>query len=94
MPAVLIRQRVLDFAAWIAFVHDHAPNRRANGSLGGHVFLNAEDPAESLMLLEWDDLDRARLFAQSDDFRDAISLTGVASDMELWLLTEAIRLPE
>ena len=39
---------------------------------GARLFCSAVDPNEVLLLLEWDDLERARLFADSDDLREAM----------------------
>ena len=61
MPALLIRHKVTDYATWKAAFDDHGANRRANGSQGGRLFRNAADPGETLVLLAWDDLERARL---------------------------------
>ena len=86
MPALLIRQKVEDYAAWKARFDDDAIARRAHGSQGGRFFLRAGVPNELFILLEWDDLDRARLFAASDDFREALAAAGVADDPDIWFL--------
>ncbi|MGH2369403.1 MAG: cyclase, partial [Chloroflexota bacterium] len=65
MPSLLIRHHVADYPAWKAVFDEHAPTRRANGSRGGWLFRDAVDPNEVLVLLAWDDLDRARLFVDS-----------------------------
>jgi hypothetical protein len=89
---LLIRHKVTDYATWKPVFDDHGANRRANGSLGGRLFRNAADPTETLVLLEWDDLERARLFAQSDDLREAMARAGVVDEPDLWLLDETSRL--
>jgi len=45
--------------------------RKAAGSKGDRVFRNADNPNELVILLEWDDLKKAREFAQSDDLKKA-----------------------
>src|SRR5687768_6838228 len=70
MPSLLIRCHVADYPAWKAVFDEHEPSRRANGSQGGWLFRDADDPQEVLLLLVWDDLERARLFADSDDLRE------------------------
>lgn len=91
---MLVRQKVEDYAAWKRIVDEHAPNRRASGSLGGTVYRNADDPTDTLILMTWDDLDRARLFVQSDDFREATARVSGLEDTELWFLHEADWLPD
>ena len=93
MPVFLIRHKVTDYATWKPVFDDHGTNRRANGSRGGRLFRNSADPNETLILLEWDDLARARLFAQSDDLREAMERAGVADEPDVWFLEEADRLP-
>ena len=92
MPAVLIRHHVADYGAWKAVFDEDGPTRRANGSRGGPIYRRADDPNEVLVLLEWDDLDRARLFADSDDLREAMDRAGVTDRPEIWFLEDVDRL--
>jgi hypothetical protein len=52
---------------------------------------NADDPSEVILLLEWDDLDKARQLAQSDDLRQAMQRTGVADRPDVYFLDQADR---
>ena len=63
--------------------------RRANGCQGERLFRNARDPGEVLVLMGWDDLERARLFAQSDDLLEAMARAGVTDRPDVWFLEEA-----
>ena len=92
MPTVLIRHHVTNFDAWKAVFDEDEVARRANGSRGGRLFLSSSDPNEVLILLEWDDLDRARLFADSDDLREAMDRAGVTDRPEIWFLEDVDRL--
>jgi heme-degrading monooxygenase HmoA len=93
MPYLLVRHRVSDFARWKAVFDDHGTTRRANGSRGGRIFHNTNDPSELVILLEWDDLERARLFLDSDDLRVAMNLAGVTDRPEVWFLADGDRFP-
>jgi heme-degrading monooxygenase HmoA len=93
MPALLIRHRVEDYATWKPVFDTEETTRRANGSQGARLFRNADDPNETLILLDWDDLERARLFAQSDDLRHAMEHAGVVDEPDLWFLEETNRSP-
>jgi heme-degrading monooxygenase HmoA len=88
MPALLIRHKVTDFETWKPVFDELDATRRAHGCQGGWLFRNDDDPSETLVLLAWDDLDRARLFAQSDDLRDAMNRGGVADEPDFWFLEE------
>lgn len=89
MPSLLIRHRVADVAAWRKVFEEQEILRRANGSQGGRLFHTAADPNEVLVLLEWDDLERARLFVDSDDLQEAMSRSGLTGEPEIWFLEDA-----
>lgn len=93
MPSLFIRHTVADYAAWALIFAEHDTTRRANGSLGGRIFRSDDDPHEVLILLEWDDLERARLFADSDDLREAMDRSGVIDRPDIWFLEEGDRIP-
>ncbi len=93
MAALLVRHKVEDYATWKPAFDEYSATRRANGSRGGRVFRSAADPNEVVILFEWDDLDRARLFAQSDDLQEATTRAGVADEPDLWFLVEADQAP-
>jgi heme-degrading monooxygenase HmoA len=91
MPSMLIRHNVADYAAWKPLFDEHGIARRANGSRGGRIYRSADDPNEVVILLEWDDLERARLFADSDDLREAMVRGGVTDRPDIWFLEDADR---
>lgn len=86
MPILLIRHKVSDFAAWQAIFEDQDASRGAHGCQRGRLFQNAADPNELLVLLEWDNLERAYLYAQSDDLREELKRAEVADDPDVWFL--------
>ncbi|MDQ2652663.1 MAG: hypothetical protein M3Z20_06415 [Chloroflexota bacterium] len=95
MATMLIRHRVADYAAWMPVFAEERPIRRAHGAQQERVFRNATDPHEVLVLLEWDVLERARLYADSDDTRIAMRQAGVTDQPDIWLLQESDdRLPQ
>jgi hypothetical protein len=91
MPALFIRHRVADYPAWKAVFDEHEPTRRANGAQGAWLFRDADDPQEILLLLAWDDLERARLFADSDDLREALARAGVTDRVDIRFLEDVER---
>ncbi len=91
MPALLIRHKIGDYATWAPVFGEYAATRRANGARGDRLFRSADDPNEVLVLIEWDDLDRARLFADSDDLREAMDRAGVTDQPDIWFLEDGDR---
>ena len=88
MPALLIRHKVNDFEKWKPVFDELDATRRAHGCQGGWIFRNDYEPSETFVLLKWDDLDRARLFVQSDDLRDAMNQGGVVDEPDFWFLED------
>lgn len=88
MSYVLIRHHVNDYATWKPIFDEHGSTRQTKGSQGGHLFRHASDPNEIVVLLEWDDADRARAFAESDDTRDTMQRAGVSGQPEIYYLEE------
>jgi heme-degrading monooxygenase HmoA len=69
------------------------PHGKANGSRGGRLYRNATDPNELVILFEWDDLDKARTFAPSEDLRQIMQRAGVADRPDLYFLEEVEQVP-
>ena len=88
MAAMLMRLRMADFATWKPAFTAEGPVRRAHGVQQERVFRSAAGADEVFVLLEWDDLERARLYAVSDDLRVAAWQAEVTDSPDIWLLQE------
>lgn len=88
MPYLLVRQRVTDYEKWKSAFDAHSLTRQANGSRGGQLFRNASDPNEVIMLLEWDVLETARQFVQSEELREMMQRAGVVDDPTIYFLKD------
>ena len=86
MAYALIRHKVKDYLDWKFVFVEHANTRRAEGSQGGQLFRNADQPDEVVILMEWDTVENARRFLQSDELKQAMQKAGVASTPELVVL--------
>jgi heme-degrading monooxygenase HmoA len=91
MASLLVHHRVRDFVAWKAAFDGHAAAREAAGSVGGIVFQNADDPNDVVIVLQWDDVARARAFAASSGLRQAMDGAGVVGQPSVVFLEEAAR---
>ena len=91
MPYLLVRHRVDDYGRWKPGFDEHGTTRKSHGSAGGLLLRNADDPNELVILLEWDDLAKARQFAQSDDLRETMQRLGVADRPDIYFLDEIDR---
>jgi heme-degrading monooxygenase HmoA len=88
MPYILVRQTVMDYEQWKSAFDADGANRQANGSRGGQLLRNASDPNEVIMLLEWDVLENARQFAQSEEWRDLMRRAGVVDHPIIYFLKD------
>ena len=88
MLSLLIHHRVVDYDAWWAVFAEQEIERRANGSRGGRILRNVADANDVLVLLEWDDLERARLFVDSDDLHEGMRRAGVTGEPAFWFLED------
>ena len=93
MPYLLIRHKVADYSKWKPIYDQHATTRKVSGGQGAQLFRNATDPNELVILFEWDDLERARQFAQSEDLRQAMQQAGVADQPDIYFLEEVEHIP-
>jgi len=88
MPYVLVCHKIEDYAKCKPVFDEQGPTRGANGSKGGRLFRSAGDPNELVILLEWDEMDKARQFAQSEELREAMERAGVADQPDVYFLNE------
>ncbi|MDE2861384.1 MAG: hypothetical protein OYI31_05300 [Chloroflexota bacterium] len=81
MAHLLIRHKVESYAKWRPAFNEQAADRQAAGQEGeAQVFRSGDDPWEVLVLMEWDELERARQFAASDATREAMQAAGVTDE--------------
>jgi heme-degrading monooxygenase HmoA len=88
MPYLLVRQIVTDYEQWKSAFDAHSVTRQANGSRGGQLFRNASDRNELVVFLEWDVLERARQFAQSEEWREVMQRAGVVDHSSICFLKD------
>jgi heme-degrading monooxygenase HmoA len=94
MPYMLVRHKVEDYERWKPGFEEHGETRRESGSKGARLFRNTDDPNETVILLEWEDLEAARRFAQSEDLRETMQRVGVADQPDIYFLEEVETVPE
>ena len=51
-----------------------------------HLFRNADDPNEVLLLFSVEDVDKAKAFSASDDLRQAMEKAGVNDKPDIYFL--------
>lgn len=91
MVHVLFHIKVEDYNKWKPLFDEHATARSQSGSKGGKVFRSANNPNEIFILLEWDNLENAKKFSQSDKLKEVMKNAGVVGMPEIYFLEEAAK---
>ena len=86
MPFILIHHKVADYTTWKPLFDQHAATRQAGGCLGGQLFHTAHDANDLVILLRWDDAEKARQFAQSSNLREVMQKAGVIGQPDVYFL--------
>ena len=86
MQYVLVIHKVEDYEKWKSIYDENTDARTDNGSKGAHVLRNADNPNEVVILFEWDNLDNARKFYESQDLKDKMQGAGVMGKPEIRFL--------
>ena len=89
MAHILVHHKIEEYNKWKYAFDDHANIRAENGSMGGKVFRNADDPNDIFVLLELSSIEEGKKLAQSDDLKEAMQKAGVISMPEIYFLEEA-----
>lgn len=89
MAYILVHHKIEDYNKWKPAFDDHSSVRAENGSTGGKIFRNADDPNDLFILLEINSIENAKKFAQSDSLKEAMKNAGVVSIPEVHFLEEA-----
>jgi heme-degrading monooxygenase HmoA len=93
MAYMIVHHKVEDYERWKPVFDEHASIRQQSGSQGGRLFRNADDPNETLIFWQWEDLDKARAFAQSQDLRETMQRAGVVGSPNIYFLEEVEEVP-
>ena len=88
MSYVMTRFKVADYARWKQVFEAGGALRQSYGSKGGRLFRNASDPNELILLTQWDNLEKARQFAQSEELKADIQKAGHLGQPDVFYLEE------
>lgn len=82
MAALIVRHKVQDYDAWLPSFIEHGEVRRRYGATGHQVFRLQDDPNDLIIVLGFEDLDRARAFTADPSLAEAMHRAGVISAPE------------
>jgi quinol monooxygenase YgiN len=89
MAMLVVHLQVKDYAAFREVFDNATPTRTRFGSTGHKVFQSPSDPNEITIHSEWKNVDLAKVYAASNELKEAMKNAGVISQPGLTFLTEA-----
>jgi hypothetical protein len=89
MIRMFVRHRLADFGAWKKVYDGFDAKRRTMGVTGHAVFQAAGDANDVTGWHDFESIDAARRFAESDELRSAMTSAGVAGKPDIWFVTPA-----
>ncbi len=76
MVYVLAQLKIESYPKWKSYFDKRKSTRQEKGSKEAHLFLNTDDPNEALILFDWDNMENARMYMETDDIREYLKKAG------------------
>lgn len=88
MAHILVHHKIEEYNKWKSAFDAHQSERAANGSMGGKIFRNADDPNDLFVLLQINNMENAKKFVSSDSTKEAMKNAGVIGMPEIYFIEE------
>jgi hypothetical protein len=85
---LLIHHEVASYTAWKTVFDSTFDWRRENGECSCRIFQNAGKANDVNLLLEWESLEKARAFINSDELKAKMQIAGVKGSPQVDFLNE------
>jgi hypothetical protein len=89
MALVIVRHKVAEFATWKRAFDGHAPARGEVGFSNVRVYRSADDSSDVVVLLDTDDIGKAKQFIASPELKSAMNAAGVVDKPDVFVLIRA-----
>lgn len=89
MIRMFVRHPVTDFANWKQAYDDFDDEREGMGVVDHAVFKSTEDPNDVTVWHDFETLESARQFAESERLQEVMSEAGVAGEPMIWYTNPA-----
>ena len=89
MIRMFVRHTVSDFTQWKRAYDDFDGERKTMGVVGDAVHKSADDGNDVTAWHDFQTLESARAFVESERLREVMSAAGVTSTPEIWFTTPA-----
>ena len=91
MTYILVMHKVENYDKWKSVYDENIAMRKAYGSMGAVVFHNANDPNHIFVKSEWENMEKAKEFAESEDLKIKMQKAGVIGQPAIYYLEEIER---
>jgi hypothetical protein len=89
MIRLFVRHAVADFATWKQ-AYDSFDNERQGLGVAGHAVYQSTDNANEVTVWhDFDSLESARAFVESERLREVMATAGVVGEPQMWFATPA-----
>ncbi len=88
MTYVLAIHKVENYVKWKSVFEGVIDIRKSAGEKSYQIFHTDDDPTSLVLLFEWDNLDNARKFMESDELREKMQQGGVIGKPDVYFLKE------
>jgi hypothetical protein len=89
MGLMIVRHRIKDYRSWKKAFDGHAGAQKAAGLTKPRVFRSADDPNETVILMDYKDLKKAKAFGVSADLKKAMESAGVVDQPTIYFVEQA-----
>jgi heme-degrading monooxygenase HmoA len=76
MVYIIAQLKLESFDKWKSVFEERSAIRKESGSKEARLFRNSNDPAEAMILFEWDNIENAKKYLESEALREALKKVG------------------
>ncbi len=88
MTYVMVLHHVEDYARWKPVFDEDGEVRKDKGSKGASIYKNNDDPNHLVVITEWENLEKAKNFAESEELKNTMVKAGVIGRPAVFYLEE------
>lgn len=76
MVHIIAQLKLESFDKWKSVFEERSAIRKESGSKEARLFLNSNDPSEAMILFEWDNIENAKKYLESEALKEALKKVG------------------
>lgn len=76
MVYIIAQLKLESFDKWKSVFEERSAIRKESGSKEASLFRNSNDPTEAMILFEWDNIERAKKYLESEVLLEALKKVG------------------